>query len=119
MSVAIQHGQERREMVPLSAAFLPPCGRTVGRKSAKGLDGPMQEFPELSAGLSAFIAGKPLRCVRQHELVTLLDGLKAIPYVCDHILRVLLRSSGSRPRYLHFPPLRVVVFQVELAPHRA
>src|SRR6266481_8033438 len=115
--IAVQHIQERIESIPSFEAFLLHGDSTALHKSAECFDRTAQEFPDLPAGLTAFVTREPLRGVREHELVAFLDGFKVLPDL-RHTLSFFVRPAGSHG-YFYVPSLRVVVRQVEFPPHRA
>src|ERR1700674_4132873 len=83
---ALEHPEECAIFFRLIEAFLFHCGRTAIGQTRDGFHGAAQIFANLSAGPASFIAGKPLRRISQHELVTFFDGVGGFREVSQHLL---------------------------------
>src|SRR6202795_5054696 len=101
--VALEHREECAIFFHRIEAFLFHCGRTAIGQTRDGFHGAAQIFANLSARPASFIAGKPLRRISQHELVTFFNGVAAIPDISQHLLiplvphpRMPVRTGESR-----------------------
>src|ERR1700675_2139363 len=84
--VALEHREECAIFFHRIEAFLFHCGRTAIGQTRDGFHGAAQIFANLSAGPASFIAGKPLRRISQHELVTFFDRVAAFRDLSQHLL---------------------------------